>query len=271
MLSRLSVDGPAQRRPSRSGVAERVTLVMDVFGMVRPWARLEDVTEHTGLPRSTVFRILRQLVDLGWLDHGPQGFRLGQRLRDIHGCTVDYTDLRAAASTVLVDLHLQTGAVCHLGVLEGSFVRYLDKVGGAMMHSVPSRVGARLGAEKTVSGRSLLASLAPEDVDGRYAADHRLATQGGLSVEVLHRRLERVRRNKGLAYSYSERCGLGISSVAAPVIGPYGPVAAISVAARRAVQLEAVGPVVVAAARATATRLFPDFLDRRDTRLSSCR
>jgi len=243
----------------RSGVVERVTLVMDVFGAHRHSAWLEEVADQTGLPRSTAFRILRQLVELGWLEHGPEGFRLGKRLQELHGCTVDYTDIRAAASTVLTDLNLKTGAVCHLGVLEGSFVHYLDKVGGAATYSVPSRVGARLGAEETVTGRALLAQVAPEDVDRRFAADNRRTIAGGMSIEHLHRRLDRVRRGRGVAFSSAERCGMGISSVAAPVLGPDGAVAAISLAARRAMQLEALGPVVSAAARTTSARLFPDW------------
>ncbi|HEX5253954.1 MAG TPA: IclR family transcriptional regulator [Mycobacterium sp.] len=243
----------------RSGVVERVTLVMDVFGPHRQSAWLEEVADHTGLPRSTAFRILRQLVELGWLEHGPEGFRLGRRLQELHGCTADYTDVRAAASAVLTDLNLRTGAVCHLGVLEGSFVHYLDKVGGAATYSVPSRVGARLGAEETVTGRALLAQLSPEDVDRRYAADHRRTTGAGMSIEHLHRRLDRVRRRRGVAFSSAERCGMGISSVAAPVLGPHGVVAAISLAARRTMQLEALGPVVSAAARTTSARLFPDW------------
>jgi DNA-binding IclR family transcriptional regulator len=155
--------------------------------------------------------------------------------------------------------------VCHLGVLEGSFVHYLDKIGGSVMHSVPSHVGARLGAEETVTGRALLADLAPEDVDRRYAADQRSTTYAGAGIDVLHRRLDRIRRAKGLAYSYAERCGMGISSVAAPVIGPRGAVAAISVASRRVMQLEALGPVVAAAARTTGVRLFPDWYSGRQS------
>jgi len=259
MLSRLDVRDFDDCKTHRSGVVERVTLVMDAFGPHRPSARLEEVADHTGLPRSTAFRILRQLVELGWLEHGPEGFRLGRRLQELHGCTVDYTDIRAAASTVLTDLNLKTGAVCHLGVLEGSFVHYLDKVGGAATYSVPSRVGARLAAEETVSGRALLAQVVPEDVDRRYAADNRRTTGDGKSIEHLHQRLDRVRRERGVAFSSAERCGMGISSVAAPVLGPHGVVAAISLAARRTMQLEALGPVVSAAARTTSARLFPDF------------
>lgn len=266
VLSEIDIAESEDCKIPRSGVVERVTLVMDVFGPQRQSAKLEDVAEHSGLPRSTAFRIVRQLVRLGWLEHGPDGFRLGARLQDLHGCAVDYTDIRAAASTVLTDLNLKTGAVCHLGVLEGSFVHYLDKVGGVAMHSVPSHVGARLGAEETVTGQALLAQMSPEQVDRRYSLDHRRIMRDGMDIEQVHRRLDLVRRRRGLAFSSAERCEMGISSVAAPVLGPHGVVAAISVAARKSMRLEAVGPLVAAAARTTSARLFPEECWRRQAR-----
>lgn len=266
VLSGVDMTDSVDCKIPRSGVIERVSLVMNVFGPQRQSAKLEEVAEISGLPRSTAFRIVRQLVSLGWLAHGPDGFRLGERLQDLHGCAVDYTDIRAAASTVLTDLNLKTGAVCHLGVLEGSFVHYLDKVGGAAMHSVPSHVGARLGAEETVTGQALLAQMSPEDVDRRYTLDRRGVTCDGMNLEQLHRRLDLVRRRRGLAFSSAERCGLGISSLAAPVLGPHGVIAAISVAARKPMRLEAIGPIVAAAARTTSARLYPQDCWRRQAR-----
>lgn len=256
VLSRLDLHDADHGESRRSGVIERVTLVMEVFGPHRQSARLEEIAERSGLPRSTAFRILRQLVNLGWLEHGADGFRLGKRLRKMHGCTLDYTDIRAAASPVLTELNLKTAAVCHLAVPDGSFVHYLDKIGGAAAHSVPSRVGARLGADETVSGLAILAQLTPEDVDQRYADDRRKTTRDGMRIEHLHMRLERVRRRRGIAFSDASRCGMGISSIAAPVLGPDGAVAAISLAAYQSTWIETLGPVVAAAAKATSARLF---------------
>jgi DNA-binding IclR family transcriptional regulator len=53
----------------------------------RPSAGLEDVIKCSGLTRSTAFRVLRRLVSLSWLQHGPDGFRLGSRLRELRWTT----------------------------------------------------------------------------------------------------------------------------------------------------------------------------------------
>jgi len=248
----------------REGVLERVTAIMDVFAAGRRFASLEDVSAASGIPRSTTFRLLRQLVQLGWLDHDDRGYRLGRRTQTLHSPARDYTELRAAASAVLNDLSLRTDAVCHLGVLEGSTIHCLDKVGGAAAASIPSRVGARIGAERTVSGRALLATLGPEQVDELLVRDRdepeRLDHEAML---LLHDELNRVRRGRGVAYSAGDRCLMGISTLAVPVIGPEGAVAAISVAARRLMSLNTMAPLVALAARQTSERLYPGWQTAR--------
>ncbi|MEV5647286.1 IclR family transcriptional regulator [Nocardia sp. NPDC052254] len=247
-------------RAPRPGVVERLTLILDAFSVDTEILRLEDITRGTGLPRSTAFRLLTQLVDLHWLEHTSAGYRLGIRLQGIGGRGADHSELRSAASGFLNDLHLRTGAVAHLTVLEGRSVHFLDKVGGAASSRVPSQVAARLPAARTVSGRALLACLEPEQVDRLMAMGSRRAGEPG---SALHAQLNRIRRHRGISYAPGDRCPLRISAVAAPIHGPAGAVAAISLASTGVVELERLAPLVFAAARRTGRALFPERPERR--------
>ncbi|MFD6357488.1 IclR family transcriptional regulator [Nocardia tengchongensis] len=252
------VSGDTAIRESRSGVIERMSAILDAFDSGRETLRLEDITDRTGLPRSTTFRLACQLTELQWLIHDEQGYRLGARTRRLARIT-DCEDIRAAASAALSDLHVATGAVVHLGVLEGNTVHYLDKVGGALAATIPSKVGTRIDATQTVCGLALLASLAPEDADRVLRMPLRSST-----VRPIARRravladLYRVRQRNGLAVSLGTACEMGISTVAAPVLGPNGPIAAISVATRGELELRRVAPLVFTAARRTAAEMFVD-------------
>jgi DNA-binding IclR family transcriptional regulator len=245
-------------RPSRHGVVERVTLILDAFTDAPGGLLLEDVTRITGLPRSTAFRILRQLTEQHWVEHSSRGYRLGPRMSSMAARAVDYEEIRAAASVALNDLHLATQAVAHLSVLEGGIVRYLDKVGGAAANTVPSRVGARILACDTVSGRALLAHLSPENVEVVLEAAVR-GREIPIDLSALHRELASVRMRNGAAVMTGAMSRTGISSVAVPVMGPRGPVAAVSVADRQALVLGRVVPLLMRAARATSAELFPDW------------
>ncbi|MDN5894504.1 MAG: IclR family transcriptional regulator [Nocardioides sp.] len=245
-----------EHREARPGVVTRVTQILDVFMWGSEFMGLDDITSVTGLPRSTAFRILNQLVELDWLEHSNRGYRLGARTQGMGGRGTDHVDLRSAAAPIINDLHLNTGAVAHLGVLEGGTVHYLDKVGGAAAASVPSRVGGRHPADRTVSGRALLACLVPEDVDtllGVSSVRHRKE----VDLVALHSELDRIRKGRGIAVVPADRCVMGITALAAPVRGPHGVVGTISLAGRDLPPLQAVAPMVTAAARMTAQALFP--------------
>lgn len=248
---------PAQQRVAREGVVERVTQILDAFTDAPGRLLLEDVTRITGLPRSTAFRILRQLVDQGWMEHDTRGYSLGTRLATLAARAGDYEDVRVAASVALNELHLATRAVVHLSVLEGGLVHYLDKVGGAASSTVPSRVGARIPASDTVSGLALLAHLDPERVDALVRATRASTDEDGL--EVLHRDLAAVRRRQGVAFLSGDQRRTGITSIAAPVMGPRGPVAAISVAAKGTLPPAATAPLLLKAAWCVSRNLYPDW------------
>lgn len=233
-------------RTPRPGVADRMTQILDVFLLGDDRLLLDDVSSATDLPRSTTFRMLSQLVRLHWLEHTGQGYRLGVRARALRGTDTDL--LRSAAAPILNDLHLRSGAVAHLSVLEGTTVRYLDKIGGAAAGRVPSRVGARLAPHLTVSGRCLLALMLPEEVDELLAAGG-YQERSPSRLARLHAELERIRSRHGLAIDEAERCALRIAAVAAPVHGPDGVVGAISLAIPHPVPAHDLAPLVVLAAR----------------------
>jgi DNA-binding IclR family transcriptional regulator len=249
-------------RGQRSGVAERLTLILEVFTTGPDSLLLDDITDTTGLPRSTVFRLLGQMIDLGWLERDCVGYRLGPRAVAMGSRTRDHSPLRAAAAGVLNNLQLRTGGVVHLSVLEGGTVVYLDKVGGAALASVPSRVGARVPASSTVSGRALLATLAPEEVDLVLRA-HLERTGDGPTATRLHAHLNGVRRHNGVAVTRADQCTARISSAAAPIVGPRGAAGAISLALSCGRPPESVAPALSVAVRQVSRALFPGWTPGR--------
>lgn len=230
----------------RPSVADRMTQILDVFLLGGERLLLEDVRLATGLPRSTTFRILTQLVELDWLEHTNRGYRLGPRARGFR--VKDPDELRCAAAPVLNELHVRTGGVAHLSVLEGRVVRYLDKIGGTAAASIPSRVGSRVAPDRTVAGRCMLALMPAEEVDSLLSvgdANPRTPEQ----MSRLHSDLDRIRARKGLAMDSGEHFVMGIAAAAAPVYGPDGVAGAISLAVRNGVSAREFAPWVVLGAR----------------------
>lgn len=244
---------PIASTTGRPGVVERVTLILDAFVEAPGHLLLEEITHITGLPRSTAFRILSQLMDEGWVKHGVRGYALGSRLSSLARRSEDHEGIRVAAHDELNTLSLRTGAVAHLSVLEGGAVHYLDKVGGRASASVPSRVGARIIATDTVSGRALLATLPPETVD-RLLADARGRLPSAVEHHTTHKLLAAVRARQGAAVEPA-RGADGITSVGVPVFHRTHAVAAISLAWRGPLTNSATIPQLFQAAAAVTRQL----------------
>lgn len=256
---RSSAVDPVGAGAPRSSVVARVTRILDVFGQSAGPLLLEDVAAVSGLPRSTTFRIMAQLVEQHWLEHGQGGYHLGPRALGLSSPLPEgertHGRLRQAAAHELNDLQLVTGAVVHLGVLEGGLVLYLDKLGGAALHSVPSQVGERVPADTTPMGRAMLATLSPEEVDARVRATADRPRRRPLDTDELHGLLHACRRRAGV--DVVRRSGTrGIVALGAPVLGTDGLVAAIGVAARGdALIPETLTPVLLATARRLTSEL----------------
>ncbi|WP_280436167.1 IclR family transcriptional regulator [Nocardia carnea] len=208
-----------------SAVIDRVSLVLDAF---EGHGRLThaQVVRRTGLPRSSVHRILEQLVRLRWLRRDGRDYELGLRLMELGSLAVHQDRLHRAAVPFLHELHRTTGYVVHLAVLDGTDVVYLDKVGGRLGNAVPTRVGGRQPAHCTAVGKVLLADTESADFFGagtvRPKTRYSIATAAQLRAE-----LAKVRAH-GVAFEREESLP-GFGCVAAP-IGEMGrAVAAVSI------------------------------------------
>ncbi|MFQ6328048.1 IclR family transcriptional regulator [Nocardia sp. CWNU-33] len=237
-------------------MAERITLIMEVFDRPHTVRTLEQVALRTHLPRSTAYRILEQLTRLRWVDRTATGYRLGQRSLSLGGREIGHSALRAAAAPVLHDLALHTNLVVHLAVLDGTEVYYLDKIGGRSVGEVPSRVGGRAPAHCTALGKAMLAWLEPERVDLEYAHGFIRRTPRSIGdLETLHCELRRVRARNGLAFERGE-CVSRIACVGTALRSPDGQMGAISVVGDAQTALERVAPLVIKAANVIADGLL---------------
>lgn len=226
--------GKAATRPAQPPVSmiERMTLILDAFDGSTPTLTLLGLAERTGLPRSTVHRILDQMIKLRWLAHAPGGYRLGLRTLELGGLAADHNEIRDVVSPLLHDVCQRTGMVGHLGVLDGREVLYLDKAGGRLTASVPTRLGGRMPAHTTALGKALLATLEPSIVEASFR--ERIAQLTPRTIcdrGELHRELGRIRGRQGVAID-NEESVTGIACVAVPVRGRGAAVAALSLSGR---------------------------------------
>ncbi len=92
---------PHAADPSRS-VLGRLDRVVGAFDDVDGVLTLHELTQRTELPKSTVHRMVDQLVQIGWLERDVDGYRVGMRLFEIGGLA---TRRRRLAESAAPHLH----------------------------------------------------------------------------------------------------------------------------------------------------------------------
>ncbi len=199
-----------------------MTVILDTFDSPLRRCSLQDVAARTGLPSSTAHRILDQLVQLGWVEHGTSGYALGWRARQLAGRVDATAELREAAAPFLHDLAVHTPFIIHLAVLDGPHVRYLDKVGGHDATGVPSRVGGLLPAHLTAVGKAMLAYLETDALDTTLE-DATSCGDATVDVTALHRELAGIRRRGGLSTERDSPVA-AVACVGAPIFDQGGRV-----------------------------------------------
>lgn len=126
-----------------------------------------------GLPRSSLYHLLRVLQDEGFVVHSPehQGFALAPLLGEIGSSVLASNALARLAGPVLERLVAETKlpVVAHLGVLQHTDVVYASKVAAARAPAVVTSIGVRLPAHLTATGRAMLAALPDAQFQAIYA------------------------------------------------------------------------------------------------------
>jgi DNA-binding IclR family transcriptional regulator len=236
------------RTGTERSLVKRIFVVLNAFETSESALSLVDLTVRTGLPKPTLHRLCKQLVDEGALTRTTGGgYRLGFRLFEIGSAVPGARNLRSAALPFLQDLHELTRGVVHLAVLEGLDVVYVDRVAGHRSPPVPSAIGNRNSAHSTSLGKSLLAfSEANTTSELMRSKLERMTPYTIVSPRLLREQLELIAKT-GIAYAREEG-KLGLSCVSAPIRGRSGlSMAAVSVCVPSLVELD--GSLALAVAR----------------------
>lgn len=199
------------------------------------------------LPRSSIYQLLRVLQDEGYVVHYPEAraYGLGALVAEIGGSVLSASRL-ARLGTPLLDRLVRAApvpVVAQLAVLAGGDVSYVAQASAPRAPTTVVRVGVRLPAHLTATGRAMLAALPQPQVRALFPHRDSLITRRGVGPRTLPEldRILAVSREHGVATEDGEITA-GYASVAATGIDRTGyPAAALGVTYRA----EAVTPADV--------------------------
>jgi len=204
---------------------------MEIIGYAPVPPTMSELCRATGLHKSTVYRFLQVLEDLGYIAPDAEGrYGLAYKFLDL-AMTVDGPmALRRSAHGVLLALSERLGESVQLAILEGTKVVYCDKVDAIRSLRIETRFGQRLNAHATGLGKVMLAYL-PEDEVSRLYSGYNFERHTANTIQSLDRLSEALRNIRSSGHGLDdEEYVAGLKCIAAPVFGTRGNViAALSV------------------------------------------
>ena len=223
---RVRDDESGDRNPPEHTVLGRSAAIMEAFDGAQQVLSLADLNKRTGLPKSTLHRLVDQLCQVGWLERDHGGYRVGLRMFEFGTLAVDGNRLHEAAFPHLQALASRTGLAAQLAILDHAEVVYLERIVVGPIR-LPTRRGGRKPAYCTALGKAM-AAYDDDAIRAVIAAPRpRKTTETITDAAALRTELNRV-REAGVAFDRGEAYQ-ELVCVAAPIRSSGQAIAAVSV------------------------------------------
>jgi IclR family KDG regulon transcriptional repressor len=209
-----------ERAPDSYNVraVERAMQILSAFDGEHADRGVSEIAQATGLHKATTHRIMMTLLNGGFLEraHDGERFRLGICVVELGLGALRGLDLRRAAFPYMQQLVERFDETCDLGIFDRGMVLYVEVVHSKHSLTIAARVGRRLPAYCTASGRVFLAFLPPEVVEPILSEPLMPCTEKTTtSLAQLREELEATRQ-RGYALD-DEEFEEGIRAVSAPI------------------------------------------------------
>lgn len=260
------------QRPARTASTE--SSAGGVQSLTRGLRLLETLAEAEGglsltvlaaraeLAPSTAHRLLNTLADQGFVDQDATSghWSIGLKTYRVGAAFLSARDFVGESHPHLKRLMEASGETANLSILDGSHVCFIAQVQCHEVMRMLVRLGSRIPAHASGSGKAILAALSPEKRRAVLGATplEPLTVKTIVDPKALERQLETIRKR---GYSYDdEENALGLRCVAAAIHEEHGePLGAISLAGPIArltdERIAKLGPLVAQTAREITERL----------------
>jgi sugar lactone lactonase YvrE/DNA-binding IclR family transcriptional regulator len=141
--------------------------ILNVIAEAREPLEFKEIAATAGVPKPTLHRLLRVLLDFGLVHFEPtdRTYGLGPHLFRLARKAWLDVDLQASAERKLIQLRRLTGEQAHVGMLDGLHVVYLDEPDTPAEIRVYYGNLRRLPAHCTAIGKAILAFMREDDRD----------------------------------------------------------------------------------------------------------
>lgn len=215
---------------SGESIIRRFVRVASAFDDRHSSMSVAELARRTGLPVTTTYRLVNELLLERLLDREPSGdVHIGTRMWELASRGSKMVSLREAALPFMEDVQAVVQHATTLGILDSDEVLYIERIGSHATIVDISKIAGRLPLHATSSGLVLLAHSPSRYQEGILAGPLTKFTENTITgPAILRRHLAEIRQR-----GFAAMPGIIVpetTGIAVPVFGPDNTVvAALSV------------------------------------------
>lgn len=169
----------------------RASAILDLVAASISPVSMTDIAQRLGLARSSAHGLCHTLINLGLLERRERGFTLGGHVMAWANAFIDRSDMVGAFTRLWDQTPALREETVTLTILDGAEVVYVASRQGDDPFGISFRMGLRLPAAYTATGKAILSTLEDDAVRRLYEdglppalTDLSVATLDGLMAEL---------------------------------------------------------------------------------------
>lgn len=197
---------------------EKAMSVIDLVAEARRPLTATEVSEISGMPISTAFKFLSTAVSLGYLYYteSDKTYSLGVKFIHYAAIATETRSIIGTAYPLMRELADKCRETVHLGVPQGYYGVFFEKVSSPQVIGVQTRIGSSAPFHKGATQKAMMAWLSDEKFED-FCQNFVLPKDGPAAVERARADRAEIRRT-GYAISCGE-VNENVAAVAAPILG----------------------------------------------------
>ncbi|MFK7802487.1 MAG: IclR family transcriptional regulator [Anaerolineae bacterium] len=161
---------PKQNPSSPQSVFGKISAILDTFTVEQPTLSLAEITAATAISKTTVFRLLQELADLGYVKQAGKSYRLGLSAFRLGMVAKEQMGLNDLLDDLLRPLAEKTQETVITATLDRDQILYLHVIESLNPLRFVAGAGARRALPFGATGMALLSQLDLEKQKALLAA-----------------------------------------------------------------------------------------------------
>ena len=205
---------------NKTVILQKAFIILECLGEANYDLSLDDVSGKTEISKSTVFRILTQLVQMGYVDKYSNRYQLGIKLLGLAKTVLhSKRNIRDIIHRYMIELRDTYNETVNFALWDNKQAIYFASEPSRHVFRIENRIGQALPFHCMSIGK-IIAAYLPEDIVRELLEKEGMEQKTENTITDVEEYLKEIREVKKTGYALDlEECYAGVKCIAVPVFG----------------------------------------------------